>query len=75
MSDEARWAAAYPGGHAEGFPDTFKTLSAAVYGYIEAGDYSAPPPFPTFEDGLRTLLLDEAVLASAREGRWVEITY
>jgi predicted dehydrogenase len=75
MSDEARWAAAYPGGHAEGFPDTFKALSTAVYSYIEASDFTAPPPFPTFEDGLRTLLIDQAVLASAREGRWVAVAY
>src|SRR5262249_42799196 len=38
----------FPGGHNEGFPDTFKQLFRAVYEYIEAGDWSAPRPFPDF---------------------------
>src|SRR5439155_6466515 len=38
----------YPGGHCEGFPDTFKQLFRAIYDYIERGDFSAPKPFPTF---------------------------
>ena len=33
LSDEARQVAAYPGGHQEGFPDTFKQLTGKVYGY------------------------------------------
>src|SRR5207302_7549094 len=35
----------YPGGHNEGFPDTFKQLFRAVYSYIDAGDYTAARPF------------------------------
>ena len=38
----ARRFADYPGGHAEGFPDTFKQLFRDVYEYIEAGDLQAP---------------------------------
>ena len=33
----------------------------------------APAPFPTFEDGHREILLCEAILASHREERWVEV--
>jgi predicted dehydrogenase len=73
LSPEARERAFYPGGHAEGFPDTFKSLYHAIYGYIEAGDFNTPPTFPTFEDGHSALLVGEAILRSAREGRWVNV--
>lgn len=75
MTDAAQWTASYPGGHTEGFPDTFKQLQTAVYRYISAGDFSAKPDFPTFADGHRTILIDEAILKSAKENRWVEIEY
>lgn len=75
MNEDVRWTASYPGGHTEGFPDTFKQLQADVYGYIAAGDFSARAPFPTFEDGHRTLVLDDAIYHSAMEGRWVEVEY
>lgn len=75
MTTSAQWTAAYPGGHTEGFPDTFKQLQSAVYQYIAAGDYNAKPNFPTFLDGHNTILVDEAILKSARENRWVEINY
>jgi predicted dehydrogenase len=64
----------YPGGHNEGFPDTFKQLCRAFYDYIEAGDLAAPRPFPTFADGHREVLLCEAILRSHQERRWVDIT-
>jgi predicted dehydrogenase len=63
----------YPGGHNEGFPDTFKQLFRAVYDYIDAGDWRAPRPFPTFADGHREVMLCEAILRSHREGRWVAV--
>ena len=75
MNQAAQWTASYPGGHTEGFPDTFKQLQTAVYRYISAGDFEAEPDFPTFIDGHYTILVDEAILLSAREDRWVEIEY
>ncbi len=75
MMNAARWTASYPGGHTEGFPDTFKQLQTAVYRYIGAGDLKAEPDFPTFRDGHNTILVDEAILKSAKENRWVEIEY
>jgi predicted dehydrogenase len=63
----------YPGGHNEGFPDTFKQLFRTVYEYIVAGDWQAPRPFPTFEDGHREVVLCEAILKSHREQRWISI--
>ena len=75
MRDEYRWTASYPGGHNEGFPDTFKQLQTAVYRYIANGDYRAKPDFPTFRDGHNTILVDEAILKSAKENRWVDVEY
>lgn len=73
MSENGRRFASQPGGHAEGFPDTFKQLYRAVYGYIQAGDFAAPPPFPTFADGHHEVALCEHILASHREQRWVTL--
>jgi predicted dehydrogenase len=73
LSPAARKATGYPGGHAEGYPDTFKQCFRAFYGWIAAGDPSAPPPFPTFADGHREIVLCEAVLESHRRGGWVTV--
>ncbi|GAB4580332.1 MAG: Gfo/Idh/MocA family oxidoreductase [Anaerolineales bacterium] len=75
ISEPARWSASYPGGHAEGFPDTFKQLHSAVYRYISAEDFTAPADFPTFQDGHNTLAVDAAILKSAKMGGWVEVVY
>jgi predicted dehydrogenase len=75
MSEDSRWSASYPGGHTEGFPDTFKQLQKQVYAYIAKGDFSEKPSFPTFEDGHRTILVDEAILQSAKENRWIKVKY
>jgi predicted dehydrogenase len=73
LHPEVRPFANYPGGHNEGFPDTFKQLFRAIYGYIDRGDFSAPCPFPTFADGHREVLLCEAILRSQRERQWVRV--
>ena len=75
MMDAAKWTASYPGGHAEGFPDTFKQLQTAVYRYIVKDDYNAEKDFPTFRDGHNTILVDEAILKSTKENRWVDVEY
>ncbi|MFA6505931.1 MAG: Gfo/Idh/MocA family oxidoreductase [Treponemataceae bacterium] len=74
LSSFARKAAAYPGGHQEGYPDTFRHFFAAVYAYIAEGDFSAPRDFPTFEDGHREMTYCDALLASATAGRWVNLS-
>jgi len=73
MSPQARSYAAYPGGHAEGYPDTFVQLFKDLYGYIAAGDFKAQRSFPTFETGHYEVKLCEIVALSARERRWVEV--
>jgi len=75
MSEKAQWSASYPGGHTEGFPDTFKQLYVAVYDYIAAGNFDATPNFPTFKDGHVIQAVDEAILKSSQEDRWVNVNY
>jgi predicted dehydrogenase len=73
MSPEVRGYAAYPAGHAEGYPDTFVQLFRDLYGYIAAGDFKAPRTFPTFETGHHEVKLCELIAESARERRWVAV--
>jgi len=71
MNADGRRAASLPGGHAEGFADTFKALYAAVYSAVAAGEPG--DGYPTFADGHDEMLVCEAVARSARERRWVEV--
>lgn len=73
LSVPARRHADYPGGHNEGFPDTFKQLFRAFYDYVAGEDFSVQPTFPTFVDGHHEVVLCEAVLRSHREQRWVSL--
>ncbi len=76
LSESASSHAQYPGGHNEGFPDTFKQLFRSFYAAIEAHETSRKTPFadyPTFADGHREILLCEAILESARAQRWIEL--
>lgn len=73
LSPEVRPFTNYPGGHNEGFPDTFKQLFRAFYEYIHAGSWQAPRPFPTFADGHREVVLCEAIGQSHQEQRWVDV--
>jgi hypothetical protein len=73
MGTSAAAISNYPGGHNEGFPDTFKQLFRSFYSHIATGDLNAPPPFPTFVDGHREILLCEAILRSHRQRCWVDV--
>jgi len=73
MTDRAAHFSSYPGGHNEGFSDTFKQLSRDFYQSIEAGDLNAKQTYPTFEDGHQEIVLCEAILKSHREQKWVSV--
>ncbi|MBV9341197.1 MAG: Gfo/Idh/MocA family oxidoreductase [Acidobacteria bacterium] len=73
LSPAARGYAAYPGGHAEGYPDTFVQLFKDFYRYLEGADFVQPRTFPTFETGHEEMRLCEAVVESAQEQRWVAL--
>jgi len=62
----------YPGGHVEGFPDTFKQNFKQIYADIEAGR-SENPDYADFTSGLREMVLLNRILQSARERRWITV--
>jgi predicted dehydrogenase len=65
--------AGYPGGHVEGYPDTFRALFANIYAHILSGG-DGPAHYPTFADGLRSLQVCDAIATSSRERRWVTVS-
>ncbi|TMG66557.1 MAG: Gfo/Idh/MocA family oxidoreductase [Chloroflexi bacterium] len=71
LNEDARAATSLPGGHAEGFADTFKALYAAVYGAVAQG--RPGDGYPTFADGHDEMLVCDAVARSSRERRWVDV--
>ena len=73
LNEQGRSAEALPGGHVEGFFDTFAAAFRAVYSDISAGRIGDDPPYATFADGHEEMLVGEAVALSARESRWVQI--
>jgi predicted dehydrogenase len=75
LDASARKYAHYPGGHPEGYPEGPKNLFTNVYEFIRSGrdPRSVTPEFPTFADGHRENLIVQAVLASSRSGRWVNL--
>ncbi|MEO8572211.1 MAG: Gfo/Idh/MocA family oxidoreductase [Chloroflexota bacterium] len=73
MGPAGRAAAALPGGHVEGFADTFAAHFRAVYADIAAGRPAARPAYPTFADGHDEMLVNDAIAESARLGRWVDV--
>jgi predicted dehydrogenase len=73
MGAAGRAAAALPGGHVEGFADTFGALFRAIYADVLAGGPRADPSYATFAQGHDEMLVNDAIAASAAEGRWVDV--
>ena len=73
VAPESSALIAYPGGHVEGYPDTFRALFASVYADIERGEPSGSPAYPTFADGHDAVCVTEAVARSSRDGRWTTV--
>ena len=73
MGASGQAAAALPAGHVEGFADTFRALFRAIYADVAAGGPSDRPLYPTFADGHDEMLVNDAVAASARDGRWTDV--
>jgi predicted dehydrogenase len=71
LHEEARSYADLPGGHSEGYDDTFKQVFRRFYRAVT--NRNAPIEFPTFEDGLRQLTVLDAVLESSRARAWVDV--
>ncbi len=62
----------YPGGHAEGFPDSHKMHYRCVYEYI-ASEGKTEKLFATAEDGHEEIKLCEAILRANRAQRWMKV--
>ncbi len=73
LSPAGRAATALPGGHVEGFGDTFAALFRAIYTDVGQGHPNPDPPYATFADGHDEMLVNDAIAASARAGRWVDV--
>ena len=73
LDPTAARTADYTGGHNEGYPDSFKQMFKDDYGYLARGDFSTKPPFPTFRDGLRELILGERIVESSKTGAWTKV--
>jgi predicted dehydrogenase len=69
----ARAFADLPGGHSEGYDDTFKQVFRRFYTSI--GDPSAPRDYPHFADGLRQLIILRAELESSRTRSWIDVPH
>ncbi len=63
----------YPGGHVEGFPDTFRALFSKVYEDVAAGGPAEAPAYPTFADGHDAVLVTDAIARSHEEQHWVSV--
>jgi predicted dehydrogenase len=73
VGDVTRAAIGYPGGHNEGYPDSFKQCFRAFYDYIQANDENKTKPFATFQEGHQEILLCKAILSSHKEQRWMKV--
>jgi predicted dehydrogenase len=69
LKPDARGYADLPGGHSEGYDDTFKQIFRRFYASI-GGE---TPQYPQFVDGLRQLTILDAVLRSHRTRAWVDV--
>lgn len=73
MSAPGAAVSAYPVGHVQGYPDTFRALFAAVYADIDAGRPAPAPAYPTFAVGHDVMLVCDAIAESARTGSWAPV--
>ena len=72
VDESVRPIVGYPGGHVEGYPDTFRALFREVYRHIDAGG-AGQPTYPTFADGHDAVCVTEAVAASHQRQSWVKV--
>jgi predicted dehydrogenase len=71
LKPAARSFADLPGGHSEGYDDTFKQVFRRFYASI--GVPSAAPEYPQFSDGLRQLSILNAELQSHQTRGWTNV--
>lgn len=65
---------AFPGGHQEGYGDTFKYLIREFYSdLLGMRDDGSAADYPTLADGTAEMLLCEAIIESAHKNEWVDV--
>ncbi|MCI2421734.1 Gfo/Idh/MocA family oxidoreductase [Saccharopolyspora sp. K220] len=69
-SPEQRRLSTLPAGHAQGYAQCFEAFVADAYAAIDGG---SPEGLPTFDDGLRSARLVDAVLRSAHNRSWTKV--
>ena len=74
MNDTGVAATMLPPGHVEGFADSFLGFFRAVYSDVAAGGRREGSNWATFGDGHYEMKICDAILRSARESRWVELS-
>jgi predicted dehydrogenase len=62
-----------PGGHPEGFGDTWAAFFSQVYHDVARGSRGEGSTWATFDDGHFEMRFCDAVLASAARGTWVDV--
>jgi predicted dehydrogenase len=70
---EVRALTGFPGGHAEGYPDTFVQAFRQFYSAVACGTLPETGEFATFADGHHEMQLCEAIQRSAHAKTWIEI--
>jgi predicted dehydrogenase len=70
MNPQARPYADLPGGHSEGYDDTFKQIFRRFYASIRS---QSTPEYPQFADGLRQMKILDAVIESSRKRAWINV--
>ena len=73
MNPTGAAAAALPGGHVEGFADSFRAFFAQVYRDVAQGARAPDATWASFADGHYEMQFCDAVLRSAALGCWVKI--
>ncbi len=73
MTPEARGYAAYPGGHAEGYPDTFVQLFKDFYAYVSPVIFVPRARSLHSKTGHHEIILCEAILESSQKKAWVSL--
>ncbi len=73
MNPTGAAAAFLPGGHVEGFADTFRALFAQVYRDVAKGGRSPDATYASFEDGHFQMQFCDAALRSAQTGAWADV--
>lgn len=72
MNEKSRLVNSYPGGHVEGFADSFKQHFIKIYQAIEQGRQE-DREYANFADGLNEMILCDKIIQSQRQNQWVSL--